>query len=472
MAGKDLRGKFERKLRFDEEVLRDVLVSMDDIVFVLDKNGIFRNYYQSEKSILFVPPNKFLNRHFRDVLPEYLVKLVRSALQQLKKTGKAQTIEYYLDMNSQRKWFNANISFLRMSNKIEGFIVVARDITERKKMENDLRENEEKFRMIFENVSDEIVYVDKNGVVLDVNKKSEEVIGYKPEEMIGKNFMKLDFFDLKTIPKIIKIFNDIVKGNVIDNLELEVKHRKGHTVPVEIGVKLIKKNGKTEGMVCTIRNITERRKSENLIRIERDLAISLNSVHEVRRAMITCLEHSLNASEMDCGGVYLFDESTGDLDLISSKGLSKDFVRNVSHFGSESLNVKLIKKRKPIYTQHEKLGVQLSEAERKEDLRAIAVIPICHEDEVIGSLNISSHTLNEVSAFSRAILETIAAQIGSVFTRLRAEEHLNNSKRELEFKVDDLERFSKMTVGRELKMTELKKRVRELEAKLVEKGGK
>jgi two-component system sensor histidine kinase UhpB len=83
---------------------------------------------------------------------------------------------------------------------------------------------------------------------------------------------------------------------------------------------------------------------------------------------------------------------------------------------------------KPIYTKHQRLGVPLDETELTEELRAIAVLPVHHEDRVIGCLNIASYTLGEVPVFARVTLEAIATQIGSTIARLGAEKALRESE--------------------------------------------
>jgi signal transduction histidine kinase len=86
----------------------------------------------------------------------------------------------------------------------------------------------------------------------------------------------------------------------------------------------------------------------------------------------------------------------------------------------------------PVYSKYQDLGVPLDEPGKREQLKAIAVIPISYHSRVIGCMNVASHTLEEVPVFSRAALETIAAQIGSVIAHLQAEEALKESEKKAE----------------------------------------
>lgn len=172
----------------------------------------------------------------------------------------------------------------------------------------------------------------------------------------------------------------------------------------------------------------EHERMESLIRAQRDLVVSLSTTTSLDEGLGLCLDAALYVSGLDCGGVYLLDRTSGALNLTFHKGLPTDFVRKALHYEPDSANVRLVMEGKPVYTQHQRLGVPLEEANRLERLCAIAVLPISHQNQVIGCLNIASHTLSEVPAFSRIALETIAAQIGRAITRLKAEEALRESE--------------------------------------------
>jgi PAS domain S-box-containing protein len=74
---------------------------------------------------------------------------------------------------------------------IVGAVVTFRDITERKRLEELLRRSEERYRSVFESAANLIISVDSEGIILDCNHRSEDVIGYAPEEIIGKGLLDL-----------------------------------------------------------------------------------------------------------------------------------------------------------------------------------------------------------------------------------------------------------------------------------------
>ena len=81
--------------------------------------------------------------------------------------------------------------------------------------------------------------------------------------------------------------------------------------------------------------------------IQRALSISLAAIDDLRDGLSLCLEASLQISGMDCGGVFLFDEKNGNLNLTVHKGLNKDLVNKLSKFGKFSETAILVKKGPP-----------------------------------------------------------------------------------------------------------------------------
>jgi len=150
---------------------------------------------------------------------------------------------------------------------LRGLII---DVTDLKHAEESLRESEEKYRTIFENVSDHIVYLDNNGTIISANDH-EETFGRKPEELVGKKYTELGHFDVKDVPKINKLFKEIITGKkTVNRMEFEVKNKDGNKIPVEASTTLVKKNGTIKGILCMIRDITERKKAEEVLRKSED----------------------------------------------------------------------------------------------------------------------------------------------------------------------------------------------------------
>ena len=124
-----------------------------------------------------------------------------------------------------------------------------------------IKENERKHNIILDTVGDIIVYVDKYGKIIDVNKRVEIKLGYKKDELLGKSFIDVGILDVKYMPVMAKMFRQGIDNKMGGKTELELKHKDGNTIVVEANNKFIFQNGDVVGAVTAFRDITERKKA-------------------------------------------------------------------------------------------------------------------------------------------------------------------------------------------------------------------
>jgi PAS domain S-box-containing protein len=146
------------------------------------------------------------------------------------------------------------------------FLAIIRDITERKKSEQDLSESEEKYYKLMETANDAIFIAEaETGIITDANKKAEELLGVPIEEIIGMHQTHL--FSKEDRDYYSKVFSDHIKigKGVIDNTDIFVSNKNGSKIPVEVSYSVTEIAGKkiVQGI---FRNITTRRKAEAEIR--------------------------------------------------------------------------------------------------------------------------------------------------------------------------------------------------------------
>jgi PAS domain S-box-containing protein len=176
---------------------------------------------------------------------------------------------------------------------------------------------------------------------------------------------------------------------------------------------------------CTNRalqeEVEERRKAELLLKIQRDLAVALSSTSELDTAFEAILDASLQAEGVDCGGVYLVDESSGELALACHCGLTQRFIAACTLYDKDSSQSKLVLEGVPVYCGEPTAIIDGDQDRLNEGLRSLGVIPIKHKGLVIAALNIASHTYAEIPLGARSHLEAIAAQVGGFIVRVKAE---------------------------------------------------
>jgi diguanylate cyclase (GGDEF)-like protein/PAS domain S-box-containing protein len=139
------------------------------------------------------------------------------------------------------------------------------DVTERRSAEEALRESEKKYRVLFDEAADSIAIVDTEGNFLDLNKRFEEESGWSREQMTGKNAFTLGLLTGPSAGKASYHLSRLLEGEYPPIFEIEGINRKGIMVPYELRATPIKKDGKTVAVQAILRNITERRQSEEKI---------------------------------------------------------------------------------------------------------------------------------------------------------------------------------------------------------------
>jgi PAS domain S-box-containing protein len=122
------------KLNKSEAKNRSLLDAIPDIMFLIAEDGTFLDYSAPETSSLYMPSESFLGKRMRDLLPESLAAQASHHVHQAKKTGRMQIFEYELSVNGKTSFFEARIN----PSGQEAFLVLVRDITDRKKAQEAL----------------------------------------------------------------------------------------------------------------------------------------------------------------------------------------------------------------------------------------------------------------------------------------------------------------------------------------------
>jgi PAS domain S-box-containing protein len=138
------------------------------------------------------------------------------------------------------------------------------DITERKWTEEALRRSEERFRLIAETSLDYIFQTDKSGKTIYCSPAIERVLGYTPKERQGTDFTRVIL--PSDLPKARALFKKVMQGETVQNLEINLLHKNGRTVSIEVSVVPIFENKKVTSLFGIARDITERKRAQEQLR--------------------------------------------------------------------------------------------------------------------------------------------------------------------------------------------------------------
>src|SRR5215207_1774871 len=174
-----------RKLA-EEEVLRSesrnnaMLEAIPDLMFRISRDGEYLDFRARDEGKLYVPPEEFVGRTLREIMPPELAGPMLDGIARALDTGETQLIEYNLPMPEGVRDFETRL----VASGPEEILSVVRDVTGRKLAERKLRESEERFRLLAENARDVIFRyrLDPAPGYDYVSPSVETLTGYTPEE--------------------------------------------------------------------------------------------------------------------------------------------------------------------------------------------------------------------------------------------------------------------------------------------------
>jgi PAS domain S-box-containing protein len=258
------RRKTEEALRQSEEKYRDLFENSMDAILTLDlkgsitavNNSVLRFGYKKEdlvgKNIL-----DFVSKeHWPAVMRDF------SKVTQ----GEPAKNETELATPAGEILVEYNAGAIVKENNVAGVQINIRDVTERKKSEELLRESEEKFRGLFESIQDPVgIFVGKEGHLIDYNTAFKKSSGYTDEELKGKVF--LDFVHHDDRAMVLEKYRTEYSEDEFPLIyEIRGVNKKGESIPLELSVSRYRKKGNVIGIEVIHRDLTERKKAEEAVK--------------------------------------------------------------------------------------------------------------------------------------------------------------------------------------------------------------
>jgi len=249
---------------YTEEKMKKIFDAISDFVFVLDRDSRFVRVNKATCDLLKKEPEELIGKRCFEVLHGTDKPWPNCPCKKMLVTKEVAT-EEIIDPNLGIALLVTVSPLFDDKGEHIGCVHVAKDITERKKTEEALRESEEKFRNIFESANDGLIYLDRSGRILDVNGKAVQVFGGSKKELLGKHFTRVGIFSLREIPTLMTKFAKILAGKQAA-LNVCIKNKKGQEISLECSSSLMKIGDKFAGILVIARDITERKKAEEALK--------------------------------------------------------------------------------------------------------------------------------------------------------------------------------------------------------------
>lgn len=311
----------------------------------------------------------------------------------------------------------------KQTGEEELILLAIEDITERKRLETELKASEERYRRAFETSRDGLLLVHKTeGSILNSNASVQELLGYSPEEFLKKKLWEIGV--TKDCKDFQETMSRLEKDGVIYYEDTPVKTKKELEIKTEVFLV-----NKAKVLQCNIRNIAIRKEAEE----------------------------ALKESEMRFKTI--FNESTDGMLLMADEDrrlfmCNQKICQMLGYSEEEMTRLRV----DDIHPENDRpFIIELFTRLSKGELKFVTSLPVKRKDGSIfyADLNTSLITLSGK--------KYLLGSFRDVTNRKKIED-------ELKEKMQDLERFSKFAVDRELRMQELEDRMKELEKELKDKS--
>jgi PAS domain S-box-containing protein len=253
-----LRKKLEEEL----EVYRRIFENSNDGIAIIDPNGYYVKQNSAHRQLIGYSDEELMGQTPAIHLGEETFSKIFKELQE-KGTFRGEVVCY--GKNGDPKFIELSAFPLRdRGGNIVCYVGIKRDITERKKIEQKLRESREKYRLIVENSRDVIATLDSDGRITYISPSVEKVLGYKPEEMIGKSVFENIHPDERDFVK--AQFYSYPNERSVDRIIHRYRRKDGKWIWMESIGSPIFSDGNFVGGVVIARDVTERIELEKRLR--------------------------------------------------------------------------------------------------------------------------------------------------------------------------------------------------------------
>lgn len=243
-----------------------LLDAIPDLMFEVGIDGRIYHYHSHRKDLLVVPPEDFIGKLFHDILPANVSKICLLAIQEANKNGWSTGKQYFLELPNGIKWFEISASPIIESSSLDKhFILLARDITDRKLTEIAIKENEENLQILFDSISEAIYILDKSATLINVNKGAEKMYQYSRKDLLGKSLLNFAAQSLNDYSIIQLKMETVFETGNPEQFEFWAVRKNGVIFPSEVVIDKCNYFGK-DFLIATARDITERKKSEDSLR--------------------------------------------------------------------------------------------------------------------------------------------------------------------------------------------------------------
>jgi len=411
------RKKADEALWESERRYRRLVEAAPEVIYTLSaEDGRITSLNPAFEKLTGWSRNEWLGKHFASIIHPDDLPLAIETFQKILHGETLSPYELRVLSKSGEYLVGEFTSIPLIENgKVVGEFGIIRDITERKKAGEVLKKEEERFQDVVANTGDWIWEVDADGKYTYASPIVEQVLGYKPEEVLGRYFY--DFFlpeereQLKEAA--FKVFARRERFTSFINRNI---HKSGRTVILETnGVPILSVDGQLLGYRGADRDVTERKMLEERLSALNFYSGKLNTANNLQQIY----ELTLDAMEKTLGFEYatFMVVEKGKLKIACQLGFPKPILLELPLDGTKKgITVRAANTRKPILVSD--VRKDRDYVEGVSGIRSELAAPVVAEDKVLGILDVESRKSGAFDEKDVTLLQILASHAATAISNL------------------------------------------------------
>ncbi len=287
------RKRREEALKASEQHFRALVENSLDGSAILNGDLTIRYESPSAERILGYKPEELIGKGTLKFLhPDDAQNVIKTLDVLFQHPGQAVSMAVrFLHKDGSWRVIEGVVNNLLHDPSVKGIVVNYRDITERKRAEEALKQREKHFRVMIENSLDDVAILDREGNIISQSPSVELVLGYGPDEHTGRR--SLDFVHPDDMPNIAVAFARLVQnpGSTFHG-ELRAQHKDGSWRILEVMVRNFLDDPVVEGILANFRDVTERKVAEDE-RVEHAAALARAEELQLSRQRMVTVQESV-----------------------------------------------------------------------------------------------------------------------------------------------------------------------------------
>jgi PAS domain-containing protein len=210
-------------------------------------------------------------------------------------------------------------------------------------------------------------------------------------------------------------------GEAKPNLQLRGLRKDGTGMDLEASCGEVRFRG-TPARIIGVRDITERRRMEELLKAQHGLSLVLSETVELGETMFIGMKTAMAVSGMDAGAIFLLDKETGEYGLTYHEGFDFALLQHPPWPVPTAQEPASGWSDAPLYLSPKDLDRADGEVCARSGIRSLAVLPVRHGGEVVAYIVMASRAAGEVPKAARLALKIVSDQIGVFILRVTRED--------------------------------------------------